>query len=209
MRKSFAIFDMDGTLIDSMPLWRSLGQEYLGAKGVTEGLDGVLEEIRPLTVSESAALFASRFALSESPETVVDEMNAIMAAHYRKDIPLKPGVKELLEQLRQAGVRMCVASATAEQLMEACLRRLGVRAYFEFLLSCESMGTSKREPDIYLEAASRLGAAPGGIAVYEDALYAVETAKKAGFHVVAVYDADTDGHWGQICRLADETIAFY
>ncbi|WP_367568185.1 HAD family hydrolase [Lacrimispora sp.] len=209
MHKSFAIFDMDGTLIYSMKLWENLGQECLESKNITESWDGILEEIRPLTMSQSAALFVDRFALAESPETVADEMNGIMDVHYRKDISLKPGVKEHLEQLRQAGVRMCVASATAEHLMEACLQRLGVRSYFEFLISCESMGTSKREPDIYLEAASRLGAAPGEIAVYEDALYAIETAKKANFHVVAVYDADAGSHWDQICRLADETITFH
>ncbi|WRS28498.1 HAD family phosphatase [Oscillospiraceae bacterium MB08-C2-2] len=209
MHKPFAIFDMDGTLIDSMQLWRSLGQEYLESKGITEGLESIREEMRPLTMSESAALFVARFGLLVSPQAAADEMNHIMDAHYRKDIPLKPGVREHLERLRQAGVRMCVASATAQHLMEVCLQRLGVLSYFEFVLSCESMGTSKREPDIYLEAASRLGTLPSEMAVYEDALYAIETAKKANFYVVAVYDTEEDDHWDQICRLADETITFH
>lgn len=209
MHKLFAIFDMDGTLIDSMKLWCSLGQEYLESKNIAENLDDILEEIQSLTISESAALFADRFALAESPEAVAHEMNRIMDAHYRKDIPLKPGVKEYLDKLKQAGVRMCAASATAEHLMEACLRRLGVRSYFEFLISCESLKTSKREPDIYLEAARRLGADSSEVTVYEDALYAIETAKKANFHVVAVYDPEADSHWAEICRLADETITFH
>ncbi len=210
MDKHFAIFDMDGTLVDSMPLWRSLGREYLESKGIAEGLDGVLEEIETLTIHKSAALFVDRFSLPASPAQVAEEMNGIMDAHYSTDIPLKPGVREHLERLRQAGVRMCVASVAAQHLMDTCLRRLGVRCYFEFLLSCEDMGTtSKREPAIYLEAAKLLGATPGEIAVYEDALYAIETAKKANFHVVAVYDADAHGHWDQICRLADETITFH
>lgn len=208
MYKPFAIFDMDGTLIDSMEQWSSLGQQYLESKGITEGLDDILEQIRPLTMSESATLFAERFALAESPEAVADEMNRIMEAHYRRDIPLKLGVREHLEHLKQEGVRMCVASAIAEQLMEDCLQHLGVRSYFEFLISCESMGTSKREPNIYLEAARRLGAMPGEVAVYEDALYAIETAKKANFHVVGVYDEEEDIHWNQICYLADEAIIF-
>lgn len=208
MHKPFAIFDMDGTLIDSMGLWYNLGREYLQSKGVAENLEGVLEEIRPLTMSEAAAWFVDRLTLAETPEAVADAMNGIMAAHYRQDVPLKPGVREHLERLRQEGVRMCAASATAEHLMEACLQRLGVRPYFDFLLSCESLGTSKREPHIYLEAARRLGAAPGETAVYEDALYAIQTAKKANFHVIAVYDADAAGHWDEIRRLADETISF-
>ena len=208
MPKQFAIFDIDGTLLDSMELWRNLGREYLESKGITENLDDVLEEIRPMTMGESAALFAKRFALGKSPEAVADEMNSIMHTHYCNDIPLKPGAKKHLEKLRLAGVRLCVASVIEEHLMEASLMRLGVRSYFEFIISCESIGASKREPDIYLEAARRFGASPGDIAVYEDALYAIETAKKAGFYVVAVYDKAAKIHWDQIRRLADEIICF-
>lgn len=209
MYKAFAIFDMDGTLIDSMKMWRNLGKEYLESKGITKGLDSILEEIRQLTLSEAAQLFARRFDLTVSQMTAVDEMNHIIDTHYSDDIPLKSGVREYLEQLKKAGVRMCVASATAQHLIDACLHRLGVRDYFEFVLSCESMGTSKRQPDIYLEAASRLGAVPSEIAVYEDALYAIETAKRANFYVVAVSDTESTDHWDQICCLADETITFH
>ena len=101
---------------------------------------------------------------------------------------------------------MCVASATAEHLMESCLTRLGVRQYFEFLLSCETVGAGKGSPLVYQEAAKRLDAAPGEIAVYEDALYAVQTAKDAGFHVVGVYDDSAAGNWQTIAKIADEII---
>ncbi len=208
MDKQYAIFDMDGTLIDSMGIWRNLGREYLTAKGVTDCLDEILEEIRPMTMTESAALFVSRFSLPESSDCVTEEMNQMMDTHYHKDIQLKAGVLSHLEQLRQRGVRMCVASATEERLMQVCLERLGVLSYFDFLISCESMGNSKREPDIYLESARRLKAAPEEIAVYEDALYAVQTAKKAGFYVIGVYDEEADHHWDEICNMADETINF-
>jgi len=85
MNKPFAIFDMDGTLIDSMKLWRNLGREYLETKGITEDLNDILEEIRSMTVSEAAELFVSRFGLKDSPKAVTDEMNDIMDAHYRKE----------------------------------------------------------------------------------------------------------------------------
>lgn len=207
MDKKFAIFDMDGTLIDSMGIWRNLGREYLRSKGITEDIEDILEEIAPLTMSESAELFVERFSLPGDAKSVAQEMNAIMDAHYKRDIPLKNGARAYLEALQKAGVRMCAASATEEALMKACLERLGILPCFAFILSCESLDTSKREAKIYLEAAAQFSAAPGEIAVYEDALYAVETAKKAGFYVVGVFDeASLGAQWERICEIADETV---
>lgn len=135
-------------------------------------------------------------------------MNAMMNAHYKNDIPLKRNVKAYLRQLQADGVHICVASATAKPLMEACLKRLGIRSCFDFILSCEDMNTSKREPAVYLEAARRFGTVSENIAVYEDVLYAVQTAKNANFHTVAVYDEASDSDWEEICRIADETVNF-
>ena len=201
MDKKFAIFDMDGTLVDSMGFWKDLAAEYLRSKGIHEIPAEIPERIKPMTMSESAALFRAEFGLSGDIE---GEMNAMMDEHYRSDIPLKPGVSDYLRRRRARGVRMCVASATAEHLMEACLSRLGVRPCFEFLLSCESVGAGKDSPLVFLEAARRLGAEPSEIAVYEDALYAVRTAKDAGFHVVGVFDEAA--HREAARTIADEYI---
>ena len=203
MDKPFAIFDMDGTLIDSMIFWKNLASEYLSSKGVKQIPEDILERIKPMTMSESAALFQQEFGLTGDPEA---EMNAMMDEHYRNDIPLKPGVREYLQTLRSRGVRMCVASATAEPLMEASLSRLGVRDYFEFLLSCETVGAGKRSPLVYKESAKRLNAVPEEIAVYEDALYALQTAKEAGYYVVGVYDDSAAKNWQAIEGIADEVI---
>ncbi len=203
MDKRFAIFDMDGTLIDSMGFWKDLAAEYLASQGIHQIPGEILERIKPMTMSESAGLFKREFGLNGDVEA---QMNAMMDEHYRADIPLKPSVAEYLQSLHRRGVRMCVASATAERLMETCLTRLGVRGYFEFLLSCETVGAGKRSPLVYQEAAKRLGAVPGEIAVYEDALYAVQTAKEAGFYVVGVYDDSAAGSWQTIAQTADEII---
>ena len=203
MNKQFAIFDMDGTLIDSMIFWKNLASEYLRTKGVTTIPADLPERIKPMTMSQSANLFKQEFALTGDPEA---EMNAMMAEHYRKDIPLKSGVRNYLQALHEKGVQMCVASATAEHLMEACLTRLGVRDYFAFLLSCEAVGAGKRSPLVYHAAAGRLHALPAEIAVYEDALYAVKTAKDAGYYVVAVYDDSAANHRESIKTYADEFI---
>ena len=203
MDKKYAIFDMDGTLIDSMVFWKNLATEYLTCKGILQIPADILEQIKPMTMSESAALFRREFGLTGDVEA---QMNEMMEDHYRNDIPLKPGAWEYLENLHRQGVRMCVASATAEHLMESCLTRLGVRQYFEFLLSCETVGAGKRSPLVYQESARRLGTVPGEIAVYEDALYAVQTAKAAGFHVVGVYDDSAADSWQAIEQESDEVI---
>ena len=203
MDKQFAIFDMDGTLIDSMSFWRNLTSEYLSSKGVAQVPEEILRKIKPMTMSESAALFQEVFGLSGDVEA---EMNDMMDAHYRNDIPLKDGVRDYLEMLRGQGVRMCVASATAEHLMESCLSRLGIRDYFTFLLSCETVGAGKSSPLVYHESAKRLQANPDEIAVYEDALYAVQTAKNAGYYVIGVYDEGAAKNWETVRKIADEVI---
>ena len=206
MDKRFAIFDMDGTLVDSMVYWKRLATEFLESKGVLEISPTVLERIKPMTMTESAALFIEEYELSGTDESVAEEMNAMMDEHYRSDIPLKPGVSAYLDALHNRGVVMCVASATAEELMDACLSRLGVAHYFSFLLSCETVGIGKNRPDVYWESAKRLGAESAEIAVYEDALYAAETAKNAGFYTVAVRDDSNQPHWENLTALADEAI---
>ncbi len=209
MNKSFAIFDMDGTLVDSMAFWCRLPREYLDSKGIHQIPADVLEQIKPLTMSQSAQLFARRFDLGGTAEAIAGEMNQMMEIHYRRDIPLKPGVKEYLEGLKAKEIAMCVASATAKSLMEVCLARLGIRDCFSFLLSCEEVGAGKERPDVYLEAARRLGCAPREAAVYEDALYAAATAKQAGFYVVAVYERMAAERWEELKKLADEAIRVF
>ena len=203
MDKRFAIFDMDGTLIDSMKFWKNLASEYLSSKGITQVSEEILQKIKPMTMSESAALFQEVFGLSGDVEA---EMNAVMDEHYRNDIPLKNGVRAYLDMLHRKGVRMCVASATAEQLMESCLSRLEIRDYFAFLLSCETVGAGKSSPLVYHESAKRLQANPDEIAVYEDALYAVQTAKNAGYYVIGVYDEGAAKNWEAVTKIADEVI---
>lgn len=206
MDKPFAIFDLDGTLADSMPYWDRLGRTYLRAKGVTGDVEAVLQMTVPMTMEESGELFRRTFGLPGTGADIAAEMNRMMEARYRRDIPLKPGVSAYLEALRRAGVTMCAASATAEYLMRDCLTRLGAASYFQFLLSCEEAGAGKDRPDVYLLAARRLQARPEETAVYEDALYAARTAREAGFYVVGVYDESAAGQWEQLRRTAHETV---
>lgn len=206
MDKRYAIFDMDGTLVDSMGYWTGLAVEYLAGLGIREIPEDLPGRLMSMTMAQGAALLIQTFGLTVDAGELVAQQNAVMAQHYRRDIPLKPGVRAYLEALRARGVSMCVASATAEPLVEACLTRLGIRDFFQFVLSCESLGVSKERPDIFHLAARRLGAEPGEVAVYEDALHAARTAKEAGYYLVAVYDESARDRWEELRSLADEAL---
>ena len=205
MDKRFCIFDMDGTLVDSMHYWKGLGRDYLESLGIHPD-ERLLWMVKAMTMLEGAAYFMDTFHIPGPPQRIVDEMEAMMEEHYRRDVPLKPGVKAYLERLRGRGCRLCVATATAEPLARQCLSRLGVDHLFDFILSCETLGVSKNRPDVFLEAARRLGAAPGETAVFEDALYAARTAREAGFYTVAVPEPSYAGDWPELSALADECI---
>lgn len=208
MARQYAIWDMDGTLVDSMGFWKSLAVDFLKRKGVETIPVDLLKSTRTMTMTESAALFIKAFKLSGTPENVAEEMNGVMERHYREDIELKKGIKKYLMDLHKKGVSMCVASATAENLMKECLKRLDVINLFDFCISCEAVVAGKNRPHIFLEAARRFGAFPEEVTVYEDAIYAVKTAKVAGFYVVGVYDEHSKRCWNEIKTLADETMFF-
>lgn len=202
MKKPFAIFDMDGTLTDSMGIWNQLAEEYITGLGYVYSPQ-VMERTAHLTVLDSAALFVDYYQLSKTPEQTAREINALMEEHYRSDVPLKPGARAVLERMDRAGVKMCVASSTSPELLDICLRRLGVRDLFQFLLSAEEVGAGKDRPDVYLEAARRLGGAPENTWVFEDVIFAARTAKAAGFEVAAIYDESSRADQEALKETAD------
>lgn len=203
MKQKFAIFDMDGTLVDSMGFWNKLIDEFLARRGFPPLSPELQEESIALTTEGTAELVIQAYRLPDTPEQIAREINGLMEEHYRTDVPLKPGAAPFLERLRAAGVKMCIASSTAPDLIDICLRRLGVRDCFEFLLSCEEVGAGKNRPDVYLEAARRLGGTPENTAIFEDILVAARTAKKAGFSLCVMYDVNSDAEQPQLKALAD------
>lgn len=207
MEKKACIFDMDGTLVDSMGYWHQLQVEYLAAKGVGHELrEEVIVLAKPLSLLESAELFIKRCGLTGTPEHATEEMREMMAEHYRRDVIAKAGVTDYLTALKKTGAKLCVASATDRPLVESCLRRLGLDGYFDFFLSCAEVGAGKDQPTVFLEAARRLGTALEQTVVFEDSLPAGRTAKRAGFSLVAIYDEDGAEDWAALSAIADETV---
>ncbi len=203
MDKKFAIFDMDGTLVDSMGYWNRLAEEFLARRGFPPLSPELQEESIALTMEGTANLFIRTYHMTDTPEQICAEVNGLMERHYRADVPLKPGAAAFLERMKQAGFQMCIASSTNPVLIDICLRRLGVRDYFEFLLSCEEVGEGKNRPTVYLEAARRLGGTPENTVIFEDILVAAQTAKQAGFSLGVIYDINSDAEQEQLKALAD------
>ena len=183
----FAIFDMDGTLLESMEEWDKLGENYLYARGI-EFPENLKEIIKPMTLRASAEYFQTTFNIKSGVDEILNEMDAIMEEKYKNELELKPYVKEYLTKLKNNNVKMCVASATPLHLIEAALTRLGIIDFFEFVSSCDEVGVGKNQPDIFYYAAKKLQAEPSEIAVYEDADFALINAKEANFYTIGVYD---------------------
>lgn len=202
-----AIFDMDGTLADSMPWWENLAYEYLNLHGTDTISDEIKRKLDVITVPEAAELFQKEFDIRKPKEQMVRELDALMGEHYRNDVKFKPGMESVVKTLAEKNIPMCIASGTGEVLVGQCLEGLNIRDDFQFILSCQEMETSKEKPDIFLEAARRFDLPPEKIMVFEDALFSMKTAKDAGFQVTAIKDPTNASVWPEIEQLADAVIS--
>lgn len=188
MKLAGAIFDVDGTLLDSMAIWDTVGERYLRSLGY-QPRERLSEVFHSMSLQQAARYYREHYGVPQSEEEIIRGVNALLERRYREEAVLKPGARELLQRLRQQGVRLGIATATGRHLTEAALSRLGVREYFSVLLTCGETGHGKDEPHIFEAALRALGTRREETLVFEDALYAIRTAKAAGFFVAAVYDA--------------------
>ncbi|MDO4173861.1 MAG: HAD family phosphatase [Eubacteriales bacterium] len=203
MKITGAIFDLDGTLLDSMPYWESVGLRYLQEQNI-QVMDAAAFALRlkTMTLPEAAEYFRREFGVQAAVEEICTYIDHMIADDYRFRAPLKEGVREMLDALRRQSVRMCVASATNHALVEAALKRLEVMDYFSFVLTCGDLNTSKNLPYIFDECARRLGTRKESTAVFEDSLHCVVTASRAGYPVVGVYDASAASEEQEIRSLS-------
>ena len=203
MRLQSAIFDMDGTLLDSMSIWNDLGPNLLRASGIEPGPE-LRDKLRVVTVREGAAYCREAYGLSQTVDEIVAQIEGQVEDFYFHQVQAKPGVQKFLSLLKMEGVWMYVATATDRRLAEAALRHAGIDQYFRGMLTCPEVGVGKnRSPEIYEMAMRRLRSTKRDTVVFEDALHAIQTAKSAGFRVAAVYDPSAEEDQAEIRRVAD------
>lgn len=188
MKKQYAIFDMDGTLLDSMYAWKHLGENYLLSQGV-EPPQNLREILREQTLEESAEYFRTQLGVLKSTDEILAGIQQLIAKEYAEEIQPKPFVCEYLQKLHSENQTLCIATATSADLAISALKRLKLDRFFSFVLDCSEAGSGKNSPDIYLLAAQKMGAQVKECVVYEDAIHAAKTASAAGFYVVGIKDA--------------------
>lgn len=203
-----AIFDLDGTLLDSMHVWDAVDRIFLERRGLAVPED-YGRSIAHLGFRETAEYTIHRFSLPDSPEAVMDEWLSLCREAYATNVPLKPGAGEYLRRLKACGVRLVVATASREELFVPALQRTGVYALFDAFVTVEEVARGKGFPDIYWRAAEKLGLPPGHCIVFEDILEGVRGAKAGGFFTVGVADEASAPEQETIRMTADDWIADY
>ncbi len=179
------IFDMDGTLLDSMPYWRRINYDFLARRGL-EPPEEIRADLMSVSNRVAAKLYIEKFSLGLTLEQVLEEYQRLMAGYYQRDIQPKPHVAQYLDHLKARGKRLCVGTASPRKLACPALARHHLLEKFEFVMSAFDEGIPKEGPAFYLEAAQRLGLPPNRCAMFEDALYAMEGAKAAGLWVMGI-----------------------
>ncbi len=205
MKIQGAIFDVDGTLLDSMKIWHNVGIDYLKVRGI-EAKSNLLELFKTMTLQESARHYQEEYGIKDDAEKIISDINSMIEIFYFEEVSAKNGVINYLSNLQKQGVKMCIATATDKYLIEGALKRLDMSKFFSEIFTCTSVGASKREPKIYEEALLHLGTGKEETLVFEDALYAIETAKKADFFVVGIEDFYEGENSEKIRTLCDKYI---
>ncbi len=182
-----AIFDFDGTLVDSMFIWETFGEDYLRSLG-KEPKENLHETFATFTLEQAAEYYKKHYGLTFSVEEIVSGINEMVLQSYRTKVKLKLGVAEFLGKLKSQGVKMCVATVTDRFVVEEILEKLGVRGFFSEIFTCSEVDCNKESPDIYNKALAYLKTEKRETVVFEDAFYALMTAKNDGFMVAGVFD---------------------
>ena len=196
------LFDLDGTLVDSMWMWKNIDIEYLGKYGC-ELPPELQKEIEGMSFSETAVHFKKRFGLSQSLDEIKAEWIEMAKYKYAHEVPMKPGALSFLQYLKSHGVRAGIGTSNSRELLDAVMDSLGLNRFIDCCMtSCEA-GAGKPAPDIYLKVAESLGAKPGECLVFEDTPAGLQAGINAGIRVCAMEDKYVADQQETICRLAD------
>lgn len=183
------IFDMDGTLLNTLWAWKNSTSNFLRSRGI-EPPENIDAEMAALSLLEGAREIKKRYGFKESPEELLEEVLATVRKFYEEDAMPKPGVLGVLQALKKQGIKICVATASDREFAEAAFKRTGLMEYIDFIITCDEVGVGKQNPLVYETALKKLGTDRKRTLVVEDALHALQTAKKAGFPTAGVYEVN-------------------
>lgn len=203
-----AIFDLDGTLFDSMGVWAQIDVDFLGKRGIPV-TDDYVKAVTSMGFQEAAEYTVRRYGLAQTTGEIMDEWKEMCRKAYGHSVLLKPFARETLLRLKQSGVKLGVATALSPDLFIPALEHNGVYAWFDAFASLQEVQRGKGFPDIYLLAAQRLDAEPSRCMVFEDILAGILGAKAGGFQTCGVYDESSAHDWEKICAVADRTLVAY
>ena len=196
------IFDLDGTILDSMDAWLNVDKKFL-AENEIEYPDGLEEKMKTLGYKDACQVFVDNFKINMTGQQVMDRIRELIEGEYRDIIEIKPFVREYLKLQNEKGIKMCVLTACQHSLAKAALERAGIFEYFDFVVSSDEMEFSKDNPLIFIKCAERLNEAISDIIVFEDALHCIKSAKSAGFKVIGVYDKANEKDMDKISEYSD------
>jgi len=197
-----AIFDLDGTLLDSMHLWVGIGARYVRTLGF-EPTQEEADDMGGMMLEDMSAYIKEHYPTTLSEDALMGGINRLTEQGYFHEVEVKPHVYETLDQLSRMGVRMCLATATERYLTEAVLRRTNLARYFDRIFTAREQHTSKYEPEIFQTAREWLGTPQESTYVFEDTYHSIHGAKEAGFKVIAVADKWSAHRQPDIEDLAD------
>lgn len=184
-----AIFDLDGVLLDSMAVWNDLGVRYLQKRGIQPEA-GLSQILFSMSMEQGADYLKAKYQLPDTPQEILNGIEQMIRDFYFYEVQPKEGARELLQFLQDQDVKMIAATSSPREHVTKALQRNGLYDYLQQIYTTGEVGVSKHEPVIYQLAADSLGTKPEETLVFEDSLYALETAKNAGFRAIGVYDAD-------------------
>lgn len=198
-----AIFDLDGTLLDSMGVWDQIDIDSLAKRGIAVPDDYVLK-VGSMQFRQIAEYTIARFGLPDTPEQLMAEWDDMAREAYGTMVEAKPYAKEYLEYLKATGARLAVATSLPPSLREPAMRHVGILDLFDVIVSVDDANdVGKDRPDVYLLAASRLGVEAHDCTVFEDLLVGLRSAKSVGMSVWAMHDDSSNRDWPAICEEAD------
>lgn len=196
MKIKAAIFDMDGTLVDSLMiwnvLWSNLGEKYLSNPNFSPSAKDD-QAVRTLTLKDAMELIHINYDMAQSGAELLDVATNIMIEFYSSSVKLKPGVLRFLDHLYQSGTNMCILSATALDLIGVAVEHCNISKYFSNIISCAAFGYGKENPEVFKYAQNLLNTPNEEIWVFEDSLTAVKTAKSIGMNTVGIFDKNNYG----------------